>query len=316
MSQWGTVTLAEKGLTALEILRHYYPKDLEIVVTNNISDNTSSYPGYALRLGSSGPDVVRTQRLLNRIRTNFPAIPLAGEADGVFGQKLLSAVTEFQKNFRLTVDGVVGLATWLEITRVYTAVTKMAELTAEGLFIDIGASPPTGSIRQNSVGSDVAQLQFLLNYISQFHSTIRPVVETSFFCTDTKDSVISFQTAFGLTSDGIVGPASWKMLYDVYKGIKSNVGTLKPQSSPTIKPYPGFLIALGSVGDFVKDIQNAINALNTRYTSIHRLTADGKFGLSTENSVKAFQWQFGLSADGKVGLATWNSLMQNAASSR
>ena len=31
MSQWGTVTLADKGLSPLEILRSYYPQDLSLI---------------------------------------------------------------------------------------------------------------------------------------------------------------------------------------------------------------------------------------------------------------------------------------------
>ena len=36
MKQWGTVTLAESGKTALEILKYYYGNNLEIVRTDNI----------------------------------------------------------------------------------------------------------------------------------------------------------------------------------------------------------------------------------------------------------------------------------------
>jgi len=75
MSQWGTVTLANRGMSPLEILRHYYPRDIELVQTNNIGGIAASYPGFALRAGSVGEPVRRMQRMLNRIRVNFPAIP-------------------------------------------------------------------------------------------------------------------------------------------------------------------------------------------------------------------------------------------------
>ena len=54
MKQWGTVTLAESGKSALEILKYYYGNNLEIVRTNNIADIPESYPGTPLRLGSTG----------------------------------------------------------------------------------------------------------------------------------------------------------------------------------------------------------------------------------------------------------------------
>ena len=57
MSQWGTVTLANQNYSPLQILRSYYPNDIEIVETNIITGVTSSYPGTALRTGSTGLDV-------------------------------------------------------------------------------------------------------------------------------------------------------------------------------------------------------------------------------------------------------------------
>ena len=59
LSQWGTVTLANQGYTPLQILRSYYPNDIEIVQTNIITNVISSYPGTPLRTGSTGLDVDR-----------------------------------------------------------------------------------------------------------------------------------------------------------------------------------------------------------------------------------------------------------------
>ena len=68
MSQWGTVDLANQGRSPLQILRSYYPNDIEIAETNIITGVTSSYPGTALRAGSKGLDVETIQTYLNRIR--------------------------------------------------------------------------------------------------------------------------------------------------------------------------------------------------------------------------------------------------------
>jgi putative chitinase len=54
-----------------------------------------------LRKGSTGPEVVRLQRLLH-----------VKPADGDFGPKTAAAVREFQKSHGLVADGVVGPATW------------------------------------------------------------------------------------------------------------------------------------------------------------------------------------------------------------
>ena len=94
MSQWGTVTLAENGYTPLQILRNYYPNDVEIVEAQAIANVPSSYPGTALRVGSTGLDVQTIQTYLNRIRRNYPAIPAITDPEGTFGDSTKAAVTK------------------------------------------------------------------------------------------------------------------------------------------------------------------------------------------------------------------------------
>ena len=84
LSKWGTVTLANQGLTPLQILRSYYPKDVEIASTNIITGILSSYPGTALKTGSTGLDVQTIQTYLERIRRNYPAIQAITDDPGVF----------------------------------------------------------------------------------------------------------------------------------------------------------------------------------------------------------------------------------------
>ncbi|MDR1559130.1 MAG: peptidoglycan-binding protein [Clostridiales bacterium] len=311
LSQWGSESLAQSGYSALQILRYYYPTDVEVAETNNISDNTSSYPGYTLSFGSSGESVSLMQRYLNRIRTNFGNIPQINTVDGIFGQGTSDSVRVFQQQFKLPVTGTVDKATWYEISRVYAAVIRLAELDGEGQYIGIGASPPTSVIRQGNSGSDVAQLQFLLNYISQYYPSVPSVVENSSFDAQTADSVRAFQSYYGLTADGIVGPATWNMLYDVYRGIQDNVSlppVTPPPETPSY-PYPGYLLRVGSSGSDVLTLQRALNSLSAYYPQIPQLTEDGQFGNGTRNAVIQFQNLFGLSPDGIVGPSTWNAIM-------
>ena len=67
LKQWGTVTLANNGRSALQILRYYYGSDIEIVRTSNIQSIPQSYPGSPLRQGDSGTAVFTLQRQLNRM---------------------------------------------------------------------------------------------------------------------------------------------------------------------------------------------------------------------------------------------------------
>lgn len=127
LSQWGSAELGERGYSALNILKHYYGQDIYLTQAQKVSGVPTSFPGEALRVGSSGPDVRAIQERLNAIANNFPAIPKL-RVDGVFDDRTETAVKEFQKINHLSQDGVVGFSTWYRISHIYVAVTRMAEL--------------------------------------------------------------------------------------------------------------------------------------------------------------------------------------------
>lgn len=127
MSQWGSKSLADRGYTALEILRNYYGNTIYINETDEISGIPSSYPGAPLRPGSSGEKVRQMQQQLNVISDAYPLIQKIAE-DGVFGTATEEAVRTFQDIFDLTVDGIVGFRTWYKISQIYVAVSRIAEL--------------------------------------------------------------------------------------------------------------------------------------------------------------------------------------------
>ena len=320
LSQWGTVTLANRGLTPLQILRHYYPDDITLTRTDNVQGITHTFPGTALRVGSSGDAVRRMQNDLNRIRVNFPLIPQIQNPNGQFGPDTEAAVRAFQRSFNLAQDGVIGRATWNEITRVFTAVTGLAALESEGQRYTIGTNPPNVVLRRGSRGGDVRQLQFLLNFIAQFNNAVPTVIEDSVFDQRDENAVMDFQRAYGLPPDGIVGPATWNLLYSVYRGIRENVPlpSLPPIAPPPVTPpgvvptppFPGTLLRVGSRGDDVRLVQTYLNSIRGRVPGIPQLTVDGVFGPITQSAVMAFQRYFGLSPDGIVGPITWGALIR------
>ena len=241
LSQWGTVTLANQGYSPLQILRYYYPNDIEIVETNIVTNAVSSYPGTALRLGSSGLDVQTIQTYLGRIRQNYPAIPAITDPAGTFGESTRAAVTKFQSIFNLTADGIVGKATWYELSRIYTSVTRLSELDSEGTTLGIGTIPPNVVLRQGSRGQDVVTLQYLLNVASRYYSDVPAPSQDGIFGNGTRQSVIAFQRAMGLVADGIAGPRTWQALYDIYLGVGENV--------PTPGPDTGYITYTVKAGD-------------------------------------------------------------------
>ncbi|GKU30552.1 hypothetical protein CFB3_26590 [Clostridium folliculivorans] len=311
LSQWGTVTLANQGMIPLEILRNYYPNDIIIEASNNIASITESYPGTPLSDGSVGADVRLMQRYLNRIRANYPLIPQIASPNGIFAADTTKAVKTFQSIFNLNEDGIIDRATWYKIVQIFVGVTNLASLDSEGERIGLGAAPPTIVLMEGSRGSYVVELQFILDYIAQFYSTVPPVIQDGVFRSTTTTSVIAFQNTFGLTADGIVGPTTWDMLYNVYKGIEENVEVPEVTPPPTLPspPFPGTLLKLGSIGDDVLLMQQFLNVISSVYTSIPKLMEDGNFGPMTQSAVIEFQRLFGLATDGVIGPITWDRIV-------
>lgn len=221
LSQWGTVTLANQGRSPLQILRSYYPRDVEIAETNIITGVLSSYPGTVLREGNTGLDVQTIQTYLKRIRRNYPAIPAITDKEGVFGQSTKAAVSKFQSIFNLASDGLVGKATWNKLSYLYTSVTRLAELDSEGTSLGIGTVPPNSILRLGSTGQDVITLQYLLNVAAEFNSMIPAPTQDGIFGSGTQQSVTAFQRTAGLAPDGIVGPLTWQALYNTYLGVNN-----------------------------------------------------------------------------------------------
>ena len=168
LSQWGTVSLANQGLTPYQILQYYYGDDIGILENAPIRTNIPTYPGIPLRVGSSGNDVKTIQLQLNRIRRNYPAIPLIPNPNGVFGTSTRNAVQAFQRIFNLTPDGVVGKATWYQLKYIYNGVKRLNELTSEGLTLEEVTRPFPEVLREGETGVDVRSLQYYLAVISYF----------------------------------------------------------------------------------------------------------------------------------------------------
>lgn len=223
LSQWGTVALADRGYSPEQILRYYYPDDIELARTNIVTNSLSSYPGTALGVGSIGLDVQTIQVYLGRIRRNFPAIPAITDPIGTFGESTRAAVQKFQSTFDLTPDGIVGKATWYKLSGIYAAVTRLGDLDSEGNRLGIGTVPPNVILRQGSRGQDVLTLQYLLNVMAQYDPAVPAPAQDGIFGNETRQSVVAFQRRTGLTPDGIAGPKTWQALYDRYLGIGENV---------------------------------------------------------------------------------------------
>ena len=303
LSQWGTVDLANKNYSALEILRYYYGNDIELRQTSTIGGTLESYPGEVLKLGKEGADVETIQIQLNRISDNYPAIPKIYPVNGIYDENTEKAVKSFQKIFNLTADGIIGRATWYKISSIYVAIKSLAELESEGEELPSSVTYP-GILKKGSTGEAVKQLQYFLSAISAYYEDISSLKIDGIFGTNTENTVKDFQNAFNLEVDGIVGKKTWNKIYNTFKSIEKNLeqGIVKPSE------YPGYVLKKGSTGHEVKKIQSYLSSIASKYTVLPNISADGHFGSKTKAAVIAFQKYFGLNPDGIVGPTTWNMI--------
>ncbi|MGW3951669.1 peptidoglycan-binding protein [Streptomyces sp. NPDC004752] len=132
-------------------------------------------------------------------------------------------------------------------------------------------SPSWPTVGFGASGADATTVQYLLT--SRGYSTSSDGI----FLWDTEAKVKAFQSANGLTADGVVGPATWAKLVTT--------------------------VQRGSSGDAVRALQKQLT------TQGNSLSIDGSFGPATEAAVKSFQQAKGLTADGSVGLSTWAALL-------
>ena len=216
LSQWGSQYLAQEGYNSVEILKSYYGDDIELVVDAPVKDLSLSYPGKALRLGDTGPDVVIVQAMLNRISQNYPAIPKVYPATGVFNEATLEAVKTFQRIFHLTPDGIVGKATWYKLVYLYVGVMQLSELVSKGqTFIAVQFQFP-GVLRQGDQGGEVEVLQYMLSLLAEFDVSIQAPAMDGIFGPMTARAVREYQHLAGLTPDGVVNEQTWNSIYDSF----------------------------------------------------------------------------------------------------
>jgi peptidoglycan hydrolase-like protein with peptidoglycan-binding domain len=128
-----------------------------------------------IKKGSKGAAVKLAQKRLV-VRYYDP-----GPIDSLFGAKTEKAVKMYQGDRLLDNDGIIGPKTWARL------------------------DPPT--VKEGSNGDAVKLAQQLL---TDYGYAPGPV--DGAFGAKTEKAVKEFQTDFGLTVDGIVGPKSWAML--------------------------------------------------------------------------------------------------------
>ena len=306
LHQWGTVDLASEGYTPMDILKYYYGENIEIITNAPISSVQDTYPENPLQLGDSSLDVLRMQYNLDRISLNYPGIPKIPKIDGYFGEDTKNAVSQFQRVFNLPVTGIIDEGTWYGIIRIFSAVTRLSELTGEGLLLKELDRLSAEGLLEGDIRPQVEFLQFALNILSAYYPTIPGVAITGIFDENTRNAVMEFQRTFNLQ---VTGAANMETLQAMYATTSGILNTLPPEQ--VFVPYlrwPGIIYKLGHESPGVYLIQEMLSYISLIMPEIPYIEPNGVFDEATENSVTAFQKAANLEPSGIVDQQTWEAI--------
>ena len=174
----------------------------------------------------------------------------------------------------------------------------------------IMSSYPGTPLRNGSTGPNVVVLQVSLNRISQNYPAIPKIPSADgVFGSRTEAAVRAFQQIFGLTPDGIVGPATWYEIVRIYTAV-TNLSELRSQGQQfySVSWSPPNGLEVGDTGEKVQLLQYMLSVLSEYIPSIPPVSVDGIYGQGTRAAVLAAQRRFGLPETGTVGNQTWEAI--------
>ena len=218
-------------------------------------NGTTTIPNQPLlQTGNVGESVKKLQEIL--ISKGYSCGSTG--ADGDFGQGTYNAVIAFQKANGLSVDGIVGPATWNALN---------GNINCNEL------------LQLNSKGEAVKRLQNTL--ISKGYNCGSTGADGD-FGQGTYNAVIAFQKDYGLEADGIVGPATWNALSNITSTSRSllKIGSLGSNVVLVQKLLISKGYSCGSAGadgDFGQSTYNAVIA----FQKANGLSVDGIVGPAT-----------------------------------
>lgn len=309
LSQWGTVALANQGLSAIDILKKYYGQNIVIINNAKTTIEGESYPGYILKLGDAYDNIRIIKKQLNRIGQNYPAIPPVITDTIYYDKELEKAVIEFQKTFSLPVTGEINKATWYKIKYLYNAVKNIASLYSEGISMnDVELLYPE-ELKLNDQGSFVKELHYYLNMISCFDISIPNVItDSDIYNMKTLENVKAFQKKYGLLVTGIVNNSTWVKIRDVYKNYVIKIPNRCVESINEF--FSGRYLSRGMTGGDVLNLQKFLYLICSYTHEIPGVIVSGEFDYLTERSIKELQGKFNLNVTGVVDAITWYNIVQ------
>lgn len=308
LSQWGSVDLANKGYTPLNILKYYYGNDINIKYNAEVGDISEGYPGTPIKIGSVGNPVLAIERDLKRIRRNYPAIPNITDTYGIYNEEVESAVKKFQEIFSLPVTGVVDKATWYKIKYIYTSVKKLSDLYSEGLSKEEVSFLYEDELNYGDTGIEVEYVHYYLDALAFLDPDIPRLPTNSIYNNNSITIVKAFQEKYKLPVTGIFTYNDLIVLKDIYNKILRSYSGENQDYVDDL--YPDYFLVKGLSGEDVKRFQRFLLKICRYDHSIPGVRVNGVFDDLTERSVKKLQKDYGFEINGIVGPLLWRKVVE------
>ncbi|MGB3294406.1 MAG: peptidoglycan-binding domain-containing protein [Phormidesmis sp.] len=163
------------------------------------------------------------------------------------------------------------------------------------------ATYPT--LSAESTGASVSRLQATLKLLGFYQGAVDGTYGQA-----TQAAVMRFQSAAGITADGVAGPLTWAKLLpppDEITAISTRAGSVSeaPDPAPSASGPP--VLRLNAEGSAVAQLQRELQTLGYYDGAV-----DGVYGEQTQAAVTQFQTDQKLTVDGIVGASTWDALTQ------
>ena len=250
-----------------------------------------------MRYGASGTRVKTLQNALNQLGY------ACGTVDGKYGAGTQRAVTAFQRDQRLTADGIAGKATLTRIEALLSGGNTVQPETPAPEEKPEDSQPagpiiPTRTMRKGCTGDDVKSVQTRLKELGYYTGSIDGICSSAMI-----SAVKAFQQKNGLTADGLAGTKTYKILYSD-KAIPADTDVKDEPETPTDPSaiIPTRTLYRGATGDDVYSVSLRLKTLGflqeATYTCDSAMIA----------AVKKFQQAAGLTADGIAGPKTYEKL--------
>ena len=245
-----------------------------------------------IKYGDKGDRVRTLQRALLALGYQV------GKVDGSFGSGTYAAVRDFQRSEKLGVDGKAGKQT---LKKLETYFDENGNLLGGSGGTIVPTPPvededngpeygiPTRTLRLGMSGDDVKYTQQRLKELDYYTGALDGT-----FSTAMRTAVKAFQTKNNLSADGVIGPATRKVLFSA-DALGANDKVFR-----TLK--------LGMEGEDVGALQLRLMALG-----YFKGTADGVFDNDTMLAVAEFQLANGLTVNGVVDETTHKKAYSNSA---